>query len=734
MDYLNQSRQMLKGWIEYSLKDLYTCPDRQELMCYGAGYNGWGMQTHQKALAAFATIATEKEIDMSDMSISREELLDYSLKMFRFMLESHIEGDYHCTEGDKWGHTWISVLGTERAMHGIERLMAYMTEQDKVLLKKVLISEADWLMDCYDICAHEDARTGKNKPESNIWNGAFLHRVAMMYPDCERYEEYKEKGTKYLVNGISIPSDAVSDVVYDGKTVSEWFVGNNFFSSYSLDHHGYLNVGYMVICLSNIAMLHFSCKKYGIEAPKALYHHAAELWKLIKSCIFDDGRLIRVGGDTRIRYCYCQDYLLPTFLFIRDFVGDSDCDKLEEAIVSLFNKEYQYNEDGSFLSKRCESFKILSPIYYTRLESDKAVVLSMLVDWYNMIGKGEKSIEKLISWHEPFHGACFERGKKRFASWTWKGAQGAQGLCLPIGKGNLAEWEDNLAGEVKGMSHNDFHTECVEHEERLFDGGFITSGTINRLADQFVAEQQKAEVTATIKIVFAALPDDATTVVMQYAYTHNRTYVKTIKGLKLNVPNDVYNDFKRIYYYDQQKKLSTGNNGCEEVLDVNGNWINIDDSLGVIKGYGSSKLSIYCPGQRKVGIRNVLYQRDTGNLCSDVICGRLSLSPQWADKGEVLIDEGAVVIAGVTAKETKELAEKQYDVSVTGGSMIRSVSVMGNDGKIYIVLSNFGKETQDATVHFKGQWTMKNLVTGAACEPVISIEGGGAEIIVLEQA
>lgn len=733
MDYLNQSKEMLKGWIGYSLKDLYICPDRQDLICYGAGYNGWGIQTHQKALAVFATLAAEENLDMSDMSISKEELLDCSLKMLRFMLESHIEGDYHCTEGDKWGHTWISVLGTERTMHGIERLMDHMTVKDKALLRKVLISEADWIMDCYDICAHEEGTSGKNRPESNIWNGAFLHRTAMMYPDCERYKEYKEKGTKYLVNGISVPSDAYSKVLYDGKPVSEWFVGNNFFSSYSLDHHAYLNVGYMVICLSNAAMFHFSCKKYGVEPPKALYHHTAELWKLIKTCIFEDGRLIRIGGDSRVRYCYCQDYLLPAFLFVRDFLGDSDCGKLEEALVALFYKEYQYNEDGSFLSKRCESFRFLSPIYYTRLESDKAAVLSMLIDWSSMTRKGENTIERLTSWHEPFHGACIERGKKRFASWTWKGAQGAQGLCLPAGKSNFAEWEDNLAGEIKGMTYADFNTECIAHTERLFEGGFITTGTINRLAEQFVAEQQKPEVTATVKTVFAALPDDATTVVMQYAYTHNRTYLKTVKGLKLNIPNDVYNDFTRTYFYDNLEKIAEGVDGNEKVLTVHGNWINIDNALSVIKGYGPSKLSVYRPGRRKTGIRSVLYGKDTENLCSDVVCGTLRLAPSWADKGEVLLDEGAVVIAGMTVKKTKELAEKNAEVTVNGGNMIRSVSIVGSDGKTYIVLSNFGSQRQDAVIHSKDGRIIKNMLTGAECNHVISLEGGDAEIITLEE-
>ena len=53
-----------------------------------------------------------------------------------------------------------------------------------------------------------------------------------------------------------------------GKPVREWHVGANFFPNYALDHHGYLNVGYMVICVCNAAMLHFDCRLPGCHGPR----------------------------------------------------------------------------------------------------------------------------------------------------------------------------------------------------------------------------------------------------------------------------------------------------------------------------------------------------------------------------------------------------------------------------------------------------------------------------------
>lgn len=72
---------MINSWFQYSMNDLYTPPERPDLVCYGTGYNGWGMQTHQKGLAAYAIAATT---DMGT-DIPKEDLLQISLKMLRYL-------------------------------------------------------------------------------------------------------------------------------------------------------------------------------------------------------------------------------------------------------------------------------------------------------------------------------------------------------------------------------------------------------------------------------------------------------------------------------------------------------------------------------------------------------------------------------------------------------------------------------------------------------------------------
>lgn len=695
MDIVEQSKIMLNRWLNYSVQELYAIPERPDLLCYGSGYNGWGMQTHQKGFAAFAVAAVTRDFSTD---IPKAELLDYSLKMLRYMLESHIEGSFCCVEGDKWGHTWISVLGVERAMHAVDLLRPCMTKEDAALLRKVLISEADWLLEKHPAEACVYAESNRNHPESNLWNGAFLHRVSQMYQDCPNNAAYRKKASVFLINSISVSQDKNDMRPCDGERVCDLHIGSNFFDSYALDHHGYLNVGYMVITLSNAAMYHFACKMNHFTPPEALYHHVKELWRLVKSFLFPDGRLIRIGGDTRVRYCYCQDYALPMLLFARDYLGDGDALEMQRGIVELYRTEMESNGDGSFLSDRCAGFREISPIYYTRLESDRAVVLSMLACWKKYVQEGREEIPVYPAWREAYHGACMVRGNNRFASWAVSGGTGPMGLCLPYGRSDLAEWDHNLTGDIRGTGAFAF-CQCDRHEETLFAGGFTAFGGFRLRSEYFLAEQQKPETTAVLQVAYAVLPDDGTAVVMQYALCPERIYIRSVMGLMYNVPNDIFNHKTRRYYYNGAYHDLKGITGKEEVLETASDYVNIDGVLGIYGGYGKA-FSIYRPGTRKTGIlvhanQDKLHEQSTYSFYTDTVARTVQAAPRWRGKGEVLLDEGAVISVGVDAEQTKALAGFCPKIKVEHTALCRSVVAKGQDGRLYVAVANFGSKAAE---------------------------------------
>ncbi len=682
---------LLGKWFSSAEKYLYSPPGRPDLLCYGTGYDGWGVQTNQKAMVAYAVVAADPDGEEEAGGFSREELREKALRMLRFSLSSHLEGDYHCLDGRKWGHTWISVLGLERMMPGLEILKDYLTESDRLLLRKVLLSEADWLLHHYEIKA---GLVENNRPESNLWNGCFLHRVARLYPDHPAASQYREKGTCFLINGISLPQDASSEEEVEGRKVKDWFVGANFFESYACNHHGYLNVGYMVICLSQVALLHFSCRLAGWDAPVALYRHVPELWCLVKTFTFPDGRLLRIGGDTRIRYCYCQDYCIPTWLLAQDYLNDSQAGLLEANWLKIVKDEVQANGDGSFLKKRCRGLEAVSPLYYTRLEADRAVSLSMAAYWRRHLRiEGKRKIESLREWFDSYHGACFQKGEKRVVSFCWQAAQPPQILCLPVDGSNLAEWRENLAGRVFSLAR--YHSQQVQqHQEHLFPGGFLVTGHTTTLASSFPGEGQQDRPVSSGYLVVAALPDDCSLLVMQRQVSCSREYFSLVQGLLLNVPNDIFNRGRRLYYAESGKYEVYSGTGERKIVNFNSSWLNIDDRLSLFLIYGGQSLYLYQSGQRQAGLLLGQYEAqviETG-LAVDEICYPCWLETTSVDEGTLLYDLGVLIQVGISHQQTARMAKKGISAGRNLPEGIRKIKVLGADGFWYLLVANFEKK------------------------------------------
>lgn len=672
--------KLLLNWIENAKEWIAEPYDRKDLAYYGTGTNIWGIQTHMKGFSAFATAC---ELELPDgYCYTKEELIETSLKMLRFTLESHITGSYHCTDGEDvhWGHHWLATLATERMMHGIEAIEKYLTENDKKRIREVFTSEADDLCDSRKV---EADPIQPNLPESNLWTGAFLHRSAIMFPDAKRAEEWKKHGTKLLLNSISVPSDKYSQKIYAGIPESEWHIGANFFESYGLNHHGYLNVGYMVICLSNIAMLHFSLKRQNISAPPELYHHFHELWQLVRSFVFNDGRLWRIGGDTRVRYCYCQDYLLPVILLAADLENE-DMTKEELGWLEILEKETAYNGNGSFLSERCELFRERSPLYYTRLESDRATTVAMLIHWHKNFGdiaKRQIKPSKEILWSsDDIHGSYAVRNSERMASFTWIAAERPSGSIVPTSDSSIHEARHNLVSMIEGGG---IINKCSvkEYDGKLIENGFITCGKFNYISEGLLEENDSSNTNAQNRLLFCALPDSKTVVTIQLCKALRRCHLTKAEPLNFVIPNDIFNDNKREYSF------------------INENQLTVDDKLSVSVAYGG-KPTVVRGNNRTIGIQHISMPRgslddslaysERGMLKVDKILSDKPTKLCWYDKDETIFDFAAVISVG------KELPK--FETFLSDG--IRAVKIKAFDGKEYIIAMNL-KDSTEAEVFGK---------------------------------
>lgn len=728
-DYLAR----LQYWVKAAERAIYQPGGESRVACYGPGSHGhWSLQANNTAFGGLAVLAADPDYDEKEAGVSRSTLLDYAMKLLRFALESHTSGSGTAFDGESWGHSWISALCIERMMHGIEAINENLTDEDWASLRTMLVSESDWLLENYPVRGAIDAGTGGNKPESNIWNGIIMHRTAMMYPDTPGASAYRERGTELLLNGISIPADADSDQMIDGKPLSEWHVGPNFTESFALNHHSYLNVGYMVICLSNIAMYHFTCRSRGVTPPEALYHNVPQLWELIRQCTFPDGRLWRIGGDSRVRYCYCQDYLIPAWMLMQDRYGVKECDSLEEGWLGIVRQEQEHNNDHTFLSHRLQELERESPLYFHRLEGDKAVSLSMGAYWrritnnFSAVPARTEESPTAGGWSDSFHGAMMQVGKNRRASWAWEACQKPAGMCLPPASSDMAEWQWNLAGKIEGCTSYNYAI-CGKHNDWKFEGGFCTCGEIEWHADKHACEGKQDEVSAAQSIAFAALPDDATVVVMQQAKTLNRIYLNSVKGLLCNIPNDIFNRSTRTYRTGTDTITLDGCIDAPSVVPLGSDSVTVDDKLTIRQIYGADSLSIHRPGRRQVAVHALhtpVHGRSGGNLYCDEICTPCITERRNYDAGVTLFDIAVVVSTDVSSREWNC---RQLDVAE---EQIRSVMVRGADEKTYVVLANFSDLSTTVSLH--SQCEGIGTLRGINCNEEVSSVSGGIELSAFE--
>jgi hypothetical protein len=684
----NSYRSLLEQNCSFIFDYLYSPNPNSDIACFGMGDHGhWSMQTNTNMFAALATLATDPDTDVIKTGRSKDELIATALKLLRFTTKSHVGANSTCFDNQQWGCSWISSLCIDRMFHGVEAISPFLTQEDNHLIDLMLTKEADWLADEYTIVADEYNSSGKNHPESNMWNASIIFRTLMRNPNVARSQEYMDKAYDYLLHAITISSDKFSEEIFYGKPVKDQFKGANFFDTYSLDHHGYMNVGYMVITLSNLAMLHFSYKNSGLEAPAELYRHAYDLWTLIKKCTFEDGRLFRIGGDTRARYCYCQDYAIPMWLMMLDKFGETDCIEFEEGWLNQVQTEVDANSDNSFLSNRLEIMKKKSMLYYHRLEGDKFSTLSMGAYWRRVydnfidVKPAKKQAPFDGSWNENFHGAMLEKGEKRNVSWVWRSGQNPTSTCVPSLDGSdMAEWDENIMPVVKSLGTRNFNT-TGDFNYKIFKGGFYTVGHSIARTEAQPCEGASDEDLANIFSACIALPDDKSVLYIHRAEMIGRFYVTELKDFCLKIPNDVFNDNKRTYTANKNQEFTLDGYGSKkELINTNSNWLNIDNKIGVFSLIKDKNLFINRPGERQISIKSHQWKDMSalkGNLFADEIVSRISEKTQIFPKDEEILTS-AILIRIEDAKGSKSFADSVQDVSFEKGGI---VNVKINDGQ-----------------------------------------------------
>lgn len=682
-----RAQALLERWVE-AMEAWWAPSDADDGSGrFGLAAGQWGVQAAWRHCAACAVLAEAG-------SPRAEHWRQRALAELRFLLATHHTGIRDLPTGGRWGRNWIGVLALERTWHGVHLLTPHLDAQDISALDQLMADEAIWLCDSYERGGRRDVHStrwnheGGNHGESNLWNGCFVWRTAERLPNHPRAADWRHRAHEFLLNSISVAADAADPTVIAGRPLSAWHGGAGFFDSYAFDHHGYLNVGYQVICLSHAAILHFDAQLEGFALPASVHHHQAELWNVVRRTIFADGRLARIGGDSRARYAYCQEYLVPSALYAADHLGDAHALELIEGWLRTAEQEASFNDDGSFYRKRLDYLADGSPSYWLRLESDRACALSMLLQYQPLVratpANGDAEARLAGGWNDAEHGAILHRSPGRLVAFAWRAFDLAQGTCQPPDDGHLAEWSGNLVGTVtfSDLKPANQRRKLLHHDQQAFNGGFLTWGRLALGCGCQLDEgwQAAADGQAVHHLAVTALPDGCSMLTIEVARIGNRpAIVRAAAALHLNLPNDLFNGSERTLRTAQGERTFRAGE-TSGVVDLESSWAQLAPRLGVIGLHGGTSLSLDRSRERRGGAFRSLHVEEVG-------WGAWQ-GTRVAAPGSDVIDAAWLVRSGGTAADTERCAIANPQPVHTSTPDVRVIAVTLPDGSSWTLALN----------------------------------------------
>ncbi len=713
----------LESWRRWSVKYLAHPRGKPEWVYYNDGTSdGWAIQSHLCAAAVYAVLAADPDLDEARAGASREAVRDTALAMFRFAADTVQGGPGACTDGKQW----LRPLGVIRYVHGLNALEPCLTDEDRTRVRRLFAAHAERL--CAPDVVIRAGIFGSNAPESNYWNAFLLLEAAHRFPEHPNRAQWLERSTAFFLNSLSVPADARSDEIYAGRPLRAWHVGANLTEHFGMNHHSYINVGYKVIVLSQVAMAYFAMRDRGLDAPPEAFLHVADLWRVVRLCTFEDGRLLRIGGDTRARYCYCQDYALPAWLGMMAKYNDPDGAGLEAGWAGLVAAEQAHNGDGSYLSERLAALERASPFYYARLESDRAVTASMAAWWRRRFPdvlppRREPTPAPALargSWADPVLGGVVCRGKHRIASWRWRHSPG--GMCLPAGRSDMAEWGDryyaSLLGQVSGTGDiNNYLPDADKGPgkpstaflRRLGDAGFVTAGEVLQESLNPQGEGESGKLILTRRNAVFALPDDRTMIGFQLALARMDGFIRRLCAPGLLVPNDIFNGDARRIRFEGGSQLLRSRPGRDALIETGSAWAAVDNSLALVALYGGSTVRIARTAARQMAVNG---KPALTSLYVETLCTVFDASIRHVTEGDVVLDAGFVVLAGPRiAEAARTLRPARLD---DGRGFVRAARVRDAAGGEWLAAANLGAEPAEAAFPLAGVSIAEDAVSGAA--------------------
>lgn len=626
-----------------------------------------GMRSMGNVVFTAALLASDPAFPMSVSD--RQVLLRQAQAGLRYMTHGHVTGPGTCANGRQWGSVWQSSWWVTRMALGASLMWDTLEEPDKAAVERVIVFEADLqLSRIVPTGLFEDT-----KAEENAWDCEVLAVAIALFPAHEHHLAWYHKLCEFAYNTFSVAQDSESTTITDGKPLRDWVYTTNLHSDFTLENHGAYHFCYVASPLHSLAWADYALRSRRIKPPAALLHHVAEVWTRAKTT-FLGTRFAYVSGQDWARYTYGAYFIVPVLAWLQYHLHDGDAAAIEHIRVHTLLSEQQENNDGSYFGKR-----FTQPHYYgqtAKYETDCYANLGLAYCLHRLLSpqviptKPERLEANCSGCHvSPECAIAFVRTPSLFASFSWRSLTEPvpQALFVPLADESLVEWQaHNLCGRIVLWQKVE-RVLWIRSMRRDQGNGFHIQGTI-------IYRGRNGRNLYNQEIDYEVMPDSHSARIQSRFIATTNLWVHRIEGLHLAIANDRFNSFRRTFYSENNhlevifnpnnkpiwlynRKLPyrlirrwqrlTWNDSKKHIIP--GNWLNIDNQLGVISKQNlSTGFLLRSPLGRNLHDSSLHY---------DMLYAPLSWQNRQFKSGEEILTTDFLLVA-TDAQKTQELAQK----------------------------------------------------------------------------
>jgi hypothetical protein len=225
-----------------------------------------------------------------------------------------------------------------------------------------------------------------------------------------------------------------------------------------------------------------------------------------------------------------------------------------------------------------------------------------------------------------------------------------------------------------------------------FPGGFVTWGAVMEGVEIELAEGWRGTDSAVHRYAYVALPDGHSLVGLEFCRAADRrVYFQEVQGLHLNLPNDLFNDFRRVLATERGEFALNSPADVDTVVSLDSCWACLDGEISVVGLYGADSLAVSRSRERRGGILKSLYVEEIG---WPIFKQTFAVEPS-----AVVLDVGWMVAASLTIEQTISLYRNNHSADlIAEASGVRRLNIVDALGNRYLVLVNFGDQPASVAV------------------------------------